>query len=332
MQQEEHSRFGFESTAEEVAAGIDLHGKTAVVTGASGGLGAETARVLAGRGAHVVLAARDVAKAEGVASAIRASKADASVEVAAVELGSLPSIRAFAEAVRARHRAIHLLVNNAGVMACPLARTEQGFESQFGTNHLGHFLLTGLLLPSLRAAAPARVVCVSSSGHRFSTVNLDDPNYEKRAYDKWESYGQAKTANIWHALELDRREQARGVRAFAIHPGMIVTELGRHLTEDDRKALLARVAAAAAKSDGPKSASAGSSRWKSPAQGAATQVFAATAPELEGRGGLYLEDCHVAGPSPDLGATMGYAPWALDADGAAKLWTLSEKLVGASFA
>lgn len=330
MQQEEPSRFGFESTAEEVAAGVDLTGKVAVVTGASGGLGAETARVLASRGARVLIAARDVAKAEGVAASIRSSTGNDAVEVGAVELGSLPSVRGFAEATRAKLPAIHLLVNNAGVMACPLARTEQGFEAQFGTNHLGHFLLTGLLLPSLRAAGGARVVCVSSSGHRFGPVNLDDPNYERRAYDKWEAYGQAKTANIWHAIELDRREQARGVRALAIHPGMIVTELGRHLTDDDRKALLARVAEAA-KSAGA-SATPGASRWKSPQQGAATQVYAAVAPELKGRGGLYLEDCHVAGPSPSLASPGGYAPWALDADGAAKLWTLSEKLVGAAFA
>ncbi|RIL06545.1 MAG: short-chain dehydrogenase [Proteobacteria bacterium] len=316
MQQEEASRFAFESTAEDVAAGVDLRGKLAVVTGASGGLGAETARVLASRGARVVLAARDVAKAERIAARIAADTGSDALEVCAVELGSLPSVRACAEAIRARHPAIHLLVNNAGVMACPLARTEQGFELQFGTNHLGHFLLSGLLLPALRAAGGARVVCVSSRGHRFGTVSLDDPNYERRPYEKWEAYGQAKTANIWHALELDRRERTNGVRAFALHPGAIMTELGRHLTAEDIETLRAR-------------AGTGGMKWKTPQQGAATQVWAATAPELEGRGGLYLEDCHVAGPQPaDMSAT-GYAPWALDADGAAKLWALSEQLVGA---
>jgi len=330
VQQEEPSRFGFESTAAQVAAGVDLGGKIAVITGGSGGLGAETARVLAARGARVVIGARDVAKGEKVAADIRSASPGAAIEVGALELASLPSIRAFAAAVLAKHPAIHLLVNNAGIMACPLARTEQGFELQFGTNHLGHFLLTGLLLPALRKGAPARVVCVSSSGHRFSTVHLDDPNYETRAYDKWESYGQAKTANIWHALELDRRESARGVRAIAIHPGMIVTELGRHLTPDDIAAMRARVATAAEKA-GP-DATPGASRWKTIEQGAATQVWAATAPELANRGGLYLEDCHVAGPSRDLNAANGYAPWALDAEGAAKLWPLSEKLVGATFA
>jgi NAD(P)-dependent dehydrogenase (short-subunit alcohol dehydrogenase family) len=329
VQQEEPSRFGFESTAAEVAAGIDLAGTVAVVTGGSGGLGAESARVLASRGAHVVIGARDLAKAEGVANAIRAAGGSAAVE--ALELGSLPSVRRFAEALLARYPQIHVLLDNAGVMACPLARTEQGFELQFGTNHLGHFLLTGLLLPSLRAAAPSRVVCLSSSGHRFSSVDLDDPDYEHRPYDKWEAYGQAKTANIWHAIELDRREGDRGVRAFAVHPGMIVTELGRHLTDDDRKALLARVAAVAKASGGEAKAAGAGSRWKSVEQGAATQVWAATEPELAGRGGLYLEDCHVAGPSPDLGSPSGYAPWALDANGAARLWAISEQRVGASF-
>jgi NAD(P)-dependent dehydrogenase (short-subunit alcohol dehydrogenase family) len=328
VQQEESSRFGFESTAEEVAAGVDLRGRVAVVTGASSGLGVETARTLAGRGATVVCAARDVAKAEAVAKEIRDATANPAVEVVRLELGSLASIRACAEELLARHPAIHLLVNNAGVMACPLARTEAGFEMQLGTNHLGHFLLTGLLAPALRRGAPARVVCVSSSGHRFGPVDFDDPHYLRRPYDKWQAYGQAKTANIWHALELDRRLGRAGVRAFAVHPGMIVTELGRHLTDEDRKALLERVAAAAKASGG---GGGGGARWKQPAQGAATQVWAATAPELEGRGGLYLEDCHVAGPSPDLGAPSGYAPWALDAAGAERLWGVSEEMVGERF-
>jgi NAD(P)-dependent dehydrogenase (short-subunit alcohol dehydrogenase family) len=318
VQQEESSGFGFESTAEEVAQGVDLRGKVAVVTGGSGGLGAETARVLAGRGATVVIGARDLAKAEAVAAKIR-SASGAPVEVGALELGSLASIRAFADATRARHAAVHMLINNAGVMACPLARTEHGFEMQFGTNHLGHFLLTGLLLPALRQGAPSRVVCVSSNGHRFDTVHLDDPNYERRPYDKWESYGQAKTANVWHAIELDRRFGRDGVRGFALHPGGIRTELGRHLTPDDIKTLLARVGEA-------------TFQWKNTEQGAATQVWAATSPQLDGRGGLYLEDCHVAGPKTDAEPNKGYAPWALDAAGAERLWPLSEKLVGASFA
>jgi NAD(P)-dependent dehydrogenase (short-subunit alcohol dehydrogenase family) len=318
VQQQEASRLGFESTAAQVAEGVDLAGRVAVVTGGSGGLGAESARVLASRGARVVIAARDAAKAEKVAAEIRASTGNDAVEVGALELGSLPSIRAFAAATLARHSAIHLLLNNAGVMACPLDRTESGFELQFGTNHLGHFLLTGLLAPALRAGAPSRVVCVSSAGHRFGSVDLDDPNYQQRDYDKWAAYGQAKTANIWHALEVDRRMQRDGVRGFALHPGAILTELGRHLGEADRAVMLSR-------------APAGGYKWKKVEQGAATQVWACTAPELDGRGGLYLEDCHIAGPTTDATPTGGYAPWALDADGAARLWPLSEKLVGASF-
>jgi NAD(P)-dependent dehydrogenase (short-subunit alcohol dehydrogenase family) len=288
-----------------------------VVTGGSGGLGAESARVLASCGARVLIGARDVTKAETVAAGIRKSTGNDAVEVGQLELGSLPSIRAFAAATLARHRAIHILLNNAGVMACPLDRTEQGFELQFGTNHLGHFLLTGMLLPALRAAAPARVVCVSSRGHRFGSVDLADPNFEKREYDKWVSYGQAKTANIWHAIEIDRRLQGEGVRGFAVHPGGIVTELGRHLTQADREELMSRLPP-------------GGFKWKTVEQGAATQVWACTAPELEGRGGLYLDDCHVTGPTDDA-SQSGYAPWALDQGGAAKLWPLSENLVGATF-
>jgi NAD(P)-dependent dehydrogenase (short-subunit alcohol dehydrogenase family) len=318
MQQEESSRFGFESTAAEVAAGVDLTGRVAVVTGGSGGLGAESARVLASRGARVLIGARDVAKGNAVAAEIRSATGNDAITVGALELASLPSIRAFAAATLASHPVIHVLLNNAGVMACPLGRTEQGFELQFGTNHLGHFLLTGLLAPALRAGAPSRVVCVSSSGHRFGPVNLDDPNYQQRPYDKWEAYGQAKTANIWHALEVDRRLRADGVRGFALHPGAIITELGRHLKAEDREVMLAR-------------APAGGFRWKKVEQGAATQVWAATAPELAGRGGLYLEDCHIAGPSKELMSQVGYAPWALDAELAARLWPLSEQLVGATF-
>ena len=341
MQQEEPSRFGFDSTADEVAADVDLRGRVAVVTGASSGLGVETARVFAARGATVVCAARDTGKAEAVAERLRAETGNPAIEVVPLELGSLASIRACADAILARHPSLHLLVNNAGVMACPLMRTEQGFEMQLGTNHLGHFLLTGLLAPALRRGAPARIVCVSSSGHRFGPVDFDDPHYERRPYDKWQAYGQSKTANIWHALALDRRLAGDGVRAFAIHPGMIVTELGRHLTGEDRKALLARVAAAqkaaggagggGAGAGGAGAGGGGSARWKQPAQGAATQVWAAVAPELDGRGGLYLEDCHVAGPSPDLGSPVGYAPWALDAEAAERLWAMSEEMVGQRF-
>jgi NAD(P)-dependent dehydrogenase (short-subunit alcohol dehydrogenase family) len=318
MQQAEPSRFGWESTAEEVVAGVDLRGKVAVVTGASGGIGAETARALASRGAAVVLGARDVPKAEKVAAAIRDAHSGAHVEVAALELGSFASVRDFAARVLARQPRIHLLLNNAGVMACPLGRTTEGHELQFGTNHLGHFLLTARLAPALRAAGDARVVNTSSAGHRFSPVHFDDVDYRTRPYDKWESYGQSKTANVLFAVELDRRLGGAGVRGFALHPGAIMTELGRHLKQDDIAVLRSR-------------AGGGEFKWKTIPQGAATQCWAATAPELAGRGGLYLEDCHVAGSSEDPLAREGVRGWALDPDAAARLWALSEDLVGERF-
>ena len=306
------------STADDVLAGLDLVGKLALVTGASSGLGAESARALAARGAAVVVTARDVGKAEKVAAGIRETTGNAGVSVMELHLEVPSSVRAFAKDFLARHRALHLLIGNAGVMACPLERTAEGYELQFATNHLGHYLLGTLLAPALRAGAPARVVSVSSAGHRFATVNVDDPHFQRRPYDKWESYGQSKTANIWYALELDRRLASAGVRAFAIHPGMIATELGRHLVPDDIATLRARAA---------ERESTGKTSWKTIPQGAATQLYAATAPELEGKGALYLEDCQLSGPTPCPGG-LGTSPWAFDTDGAARLWKLSEDTTG----
>lgn len=310
--------FGQDSTAEEVSLGIDLSGRRALVTGGSGGLGAETARVLALRGAAVTLTARDVPKGEKKAAEIRSSTGNDAVDVMELELAVPASVEAFARAYRARYDALNLLVNNAGVMACPLARTAEGWEMQFATNHLGHFLLTCRLMPALRAGAPARVVNVSSRGHRFSPVVFDDIHFERRAYDKWESYGQAKTANVLFSLELDRRFADAGVRSFALHPGAIVTELGRHLSQEDREVLQSR-------------APAGGFHWKSVPAGAATSVYAATAPELEGRGGLYLEDCGVSGPRESDDAETGYERYAIDPDAAARLWQVSEQTLGVTF-
>jgi NAD(P)-dependent dehydrogenase (short-subunit alcohol dehydrogenase family) len=316
----DRTRFGFETRADEVIEGIDLRGKVALVTGASSGLGAETARVLAGAGAAVTLSARKVEKAEAVAARIRERTPDAELEVLALELDRPASVRAFAKSWLARHPALNLLVNNAGVMACPLARTPEGWEMQFATNHLGHFLLTALLAPALRAGAPARVVNVSSAGHRFSPVLFDDPHFEQRPYDKWVAYGQAKTANVLHALALDRRLRGAGVRAFAIHPGAIVTELGRHLTREDMAELQSRAPGGRGLA------------FKKVEAGAATQVYAATAPELAGQGGLYLEDCRVAGLRERPDAPAGYMAYALDEAAAERLWTLSEDLLGERFA
>jgi NAD(P)-dependent dehydrogenase (short-subunit alcohol dehydrogenase family) len=313
-----HRSFDKDSTDEQVSDGIDLRGKRAVVTGASGGLGAETARVLALRGAAVTLTARDVPKGEKVAAQIRSETGNESIDVLALELAAPASVRAFADAWLARHSELQLLINNAGVMACPLARTAQGWEMQFATNHLGHFLLTHLLMPALRAGAPARVVNVSSRGHRFSPVVFEDIHFEKRPYDKWASYGQAKTANCLFALELDRRYAGERVRAFSLHPGGIMTELGRHMSQEDRAELMSR-------------APAGGFQWKTVPAGAATTVYAATAPELEGKGGSYLEDCGIAGPRASEAADVGYAPWALDPAAARRLWEVSEQTLGVRF-
>jgi NAD(P)-dependent dehydrogenase (short-subunit alcohol dehydrogenase family) len=301
-----------------VVAGLDLSHLCAVVTGASGGLGAETARALAERGARVTLTARDLDKGATVVDEIRKSTGNARVELMALSLDDPRSVREFASAFLAKNSPLTTLVNNAGVMACPLARTEQGYEVQFATNHLGHFLLTCLLAPALRRGAPSRVVSVSSRGHRFSPVVFEDIHFERRPYDKWSAYGQAKTANVLFAVELDRGMRAAGVRANALHPGAIVTELGRHLQPSDIEELRSR-------------APGGRMEWKTVPCGAATSVWAATAPELEGRGGLYLEDCHVAALRSSPADEGGYEAWALDPEAAARLWRVSEEMVGERF-
>lgn len=310
------TKFGADSTASEVADGIDLHGKVALVTGGSSGLGQETARVLASRGAHVVLTARDVPKGEAVAATIRESTGNRHVEVERLELGSLKDIRAFAERFLARHPTLHILVDNAGVMACPAAKTADGFELQFGSNHIGHFLLTCRLAPALRRGAPSRVVSVSSRGHHMSPVVFDDIQFERRAYDKWLAYGQSKTANVLFAVGLERRLGAQGVHANALHPGGIMTELARYLQAEDFEFLRARTRGV---------------KFKTVEAGAATSVFAATAPELEGRGGLYLEDCHIAAVNDAPDAGDGVKSYALDPENAERLWAVSESLVGERF-
>ena len=312
------SGFGFDTTTDEVLEGIDLDGKLALVTGASGGLGAETARALASRGARVVITARDLAKGEEVARGIRASTGNEGIEVEELELGSLASIRAFADRFLARHDAVQILANNAGVMACPFGKTSDGFELQFGSNHLGHFLMTGLIAPSLLRGAPARVVSVSSRGHHLSPVVFDDIHFERRPYVKWSSYGQSKTANILFAVELGRRLRSRGVHANAIHPGTIATELSRHMGREDFELVQKRQPG-------------GKMRLKSVEAGAATTVYAATAPELEGRGGLYLEDCGIANVDDAEDAAGGVRSYAVDPDAAKRLWSISEEMVGESF-
>jgi NAD(P)-dependent dehydrogenase (short-subunit alcohol dehydrogenase family) len=312
------SQFDATSTTLDVIGGVQLEGKFAVVTGASSGLGVETCRVLSGAGASVLMIARDSAKLEAAAQDLRQSLPQAQLHSLIMDLADLDSVRAAAADILHAHPQIHLLINNAGVMACPLKRTTQGFEMQFGTNHLGHFLFTCLLAPALLAAAPARVVTLSSAGHKFGNVNLDDPAYHEREYDKWQAYGESKTANALFAVGLDARLGQRGVRSFAVHPGMILTELGRHLDTADHEALMSR------------RASSEELVFKSVEQGAATSVWAATSVELEGRGGLYLEDCQIAAPAAPEGSN-GVESYAVDATSAGQLWRLSEELVGQTF-
>jgi len=313
--------FGFESTTAEVISGQDLRGRVALVTGASAGLGVETARTLAGAGATVWLLARDRAKLDAALATLEAESLPGRLESALLDLADLDQVRAAAAGLLASCPKIDLLINNAGVMACPYAETAQGFEMQLGTNHIGHFLLTGLLLPALRAGAidgrETRVVNLSSAGHRYSAIHFDDPNYRQRPYDKWEAYGQSKTANVLFSVALDARMQSAGVRSFAVHPGAISTELGRHMDNDD----MARIAA---------SFPGGKFSFKTVPQGAATSVWAATAPELAGRGGLYLEDCHIA-EAATADSPAGVQAWALDPASAERLWQLSEQWVGQSF-
>jgi NAD(P)-dependent dehydrogenase (short-subunit alcohol dehydrogenase family) len=303
----------FETTTAEVLDGVDLSGKLALVTGASTGIGLETARALAAAGAHVVLAGRDAARIETAVSTVRDQVPDAELEAGSLDLASLDSVRAFAQWYSETHDRLHLLINNAGVMYTPLERTAEGFEMQFGTNHVGHFLLTNLLVPMLLADPPSRIVNLSSGGHRGSDIAWDDPNYERREYDKFSAYGQSKTANILFSVELERRLADRGVHAYAVHPGMIATELGRHMTEDDFAQMAERA---------KRAPSGGLPPRKSVEQGAATSVWAATAPELDEQGGTYLADTAV---------TDEYAPWARDPESAGRLWTLSEELVGQGF-
>ena len=307
--------FGPDTTTDDVLEGMDLSGRHVVVTGASTGLGEETSRALAAHGASITMAVRDLGRGQIAADRIRSTLPDALLEVRQVDLASLDSVRSFAAAFLAERDRIDVLINNAGVMACPQGTTVDGFELQFGTNHLGHFLLTNLLLPALTAAQPARVVTVSSAAHRFSDVVLGDIGFEQSPYEPWIAYGRSKTANALFAVELDRR-YAPGVHAYSLHPGGIQTELARHLTEESLNTLIA-----ATPPGEPM-------QWKSIPAGAATSVWAATAAELDGHGGAYLEDCNVAALSPSPTSRSGVKPYALDADRARALWHLSAELVG----
>jgi NAD(P)-dependent dehydrogenase (short-subunit alcohol dehydrogenase family) len=311
------SGFGFSSTAEEVLGGRDLSGKLAIVTGGYAGLGLETTRILSGAGATVIVPARSAEKARANLAGIPR------VELASIDLLDPASIDAFAEGFLASGRPLDLLINNAGIMACPQASDGRGNEVQFSANHLGHFRLTLRLWRALVRAQGARVVSLSSRGHRYSDVVFDDPNFERRPYDKWQAYGQSKTANALFALGLDRRGEPHGVRAFSVHPGGIWTDLGRHLTDDDlRRFGLIRQSDGRVE-PGPESPH----RFKTVPQGAATTIWCATSPQLDGIGGVYCENCDVAEVIPgEIMTPTGIAPYACDPERAERLWALSESM------
>ena len=314
--------FGAESTTDEVLAGVDLSGKRILVTGVSAGLGVETARVLAAHGAQVVGAARDLGKARRATEVVLAdAKNGGGLELVELDLASLKSVRACADALVAAGRPFDLVICNAGVMACPKGMTADGFETQFGTNHLGHFVLVNRIATLFKPGS--RLVNLSSSGHRFSDVNLDDPNFEHTEYTEFGAYGRSKTANILFAVEFDRRHKAR-VRATALHPGGIQTELGRHMTPEVRQALLDAIAA-----NNPPDAPA--FRYKTIPQGAATSVWAAVVAPADAVGGRYCEDCRVAKVVENESFGDGVRAYALDPDNAKALWAKSEEMVGERF-
>ncbi len=324
------SHFGNATTTDEVLAGVDLSGRRIVITGAASGLGRESARALAAHGASVTVLARSDERAAGAVAELGTLVAGAEFEPGVVDLGDLSSVRNFADSYVATHDAIDVLINNAGVMACPYGRTADGFETQFGTNHLGHFLLTARLYPALARGSSPRVVTLSSAGHSRSDVDLVDPNFERSEYSPWVAYGRSKTANALFARELARRAGPRGLLSFSVHPGGIVTDLGRHLTDELINEMAAFAEERAAASKVGDEAGVGIT-WKSVESGAATQVWAATAGELTDHNGAYLADCGlgVLGANPGVN---GFLPYLLDDDHAATLWELSERLVGTTFA
>ena len=307
------SGFGIQTTAKEVLIGIDLTGKTAIVTGGYSGIGLETTRALAEAGATVIIPARTPEKARNSVVNIH------NVELEEMDLIDSSSIDAFSQRFLDSGRALDILINNAGIMAAPLVRDSRGFESHFATNHLGHFQLTARLWPALKKSRKARVVSLSSTGIRFSGVNFEDPNFEKREYNKWIAYGQSKSANSLFAVALDKRGQKYGVRAFSVHPGRITsTDLIRYMSDEEKDA--------------------GGSEFQTTEQGAATSVWCATSPQLEGKGGVYCMNVDIANViqesslTGELGQVMsGVHPWAIDPELAEHLWKLSEDFTGVTF-
>src|SRR5271167_3222025 len=316
--------FGAESTADEVLEGINLSGQRVLVTGVSAGLGVETARALVAHGATVVGTARDLTKARrALAEAFPQKSSSPPVDLVEMDLASLASVRKAASDLLARANPFDVIIANAGVMACPQGKTQDGFETQFGTNHLGHFVFINRLVPLLNPCA--RIVTLSSAGHQISDVDLEDPNFERTPYQAFTAYGRSKTANILYAVALDGRLKGRGVRATAVHPGGIQTELGRHLTPELIEQMMARV------NRGAKSGQAPAFRFKTVPQGSATSVWAGFVAPADAVGGRYCEDCHVCEVNDDATSRVGVRSYALNLAHANDLWRKSEEMVGERF-
>jgi NAD(P)-dependent dehydrogenase (short-subunit alcohol dehydrogenase family) len=319
--------FDASSTTDQVLDGVDLAGKRVLITGVSAGLGVETARSLAAHGAHVVGAVRDIAKARRATQGGLDAKKPGGLELIELDLASLASVRKCAEQLLAQGATFDLVIANAGIMACPFGKTVDGFEMQFGTNHLGHFVLVNRIASLMKNGS--RLVNLSSAGHRFSDVDLEDPNFDRTPYNDWAAYGRSKTANILFAVEFDRRHKPNGIRATAVHPGGIQTELTRHMDSTVIQQRIEEINAQAKKAGKPPF------RWKTLEQGAATTVWAAAVADADEVGGRYCEDCHVGEPlsdSEEAGMiSAGVRPYALDAERAKALWVKSEAMVGERF-
>jgi len=315
--------FGFDTTTDEVLDGVDLLGKRIFVTGVSAGLGVETARTLAAHGALVVGAARDLDKARRATEIVTSSAAHCGgLELVELDLASLASVRACADGLLKAGKSFDLAIANAGVMACPQGTTVDGFETQIGTNHLGHFVLMNRIASLLKPGS--RLVNLSSAGHRFADVDLNDLNFEHTPYTEFGAYGRSKTANILFSVAFDRRHKARGVRATAVHPGVIQTELSRHMTPEVLKKLMDTLNASQPAGMPPV-------QYKTIPQGAATSVWAGLVASADAVGGRYCEDCHVAEIVTDPNVRSGVRPYALDPQRAEILWAKSEEMVGEKF-
>ena len=325
----EATPFGATSTTDDVLSGVNLKGKRILVTGVSAGLGVETARSLAAHGAHVVGAARDLNKAKTATEQVRndAAANGGSLELVELDLANLKSVRACSDRLLAKAEPFDVVIANAGVMATPFGHTADGFETQFGTNHLGHFVLVNRIAPLIRDGG--RLINLSSAGHRYSNVDLEDPNFERTPYEPFVAYGRSKTANILFAVAFDKRHRDRGVRAAAVHPGGIKTELGRYVEPGRMEKVVNEInQQLAAQGKGP-------FQWKSIPQGAATSVWAAVVAPADEIGARYCENCHVGKTVPDdttiTAVSEGVRGYALDAKNAEALWKKSEELVGESF-